>query len=122
MDAIEHLKNLIDTHDIPKAQIAKEIGMSKQQFHYFLNVAKTCDVTTYAKIRRAIEDRGIRVDELDTLSITGLAAHVNTEASKLISDCIQAMEDGILTEDEKNIIRTSVDTMIEQLNIVRGKL
>jgi Zn-dependent peptidase ImmA (M78 family) len=122
MDAIEHIRNIIDTHDLNKAQIAKEIGMSKERFHYFLNYAKTCDVTTYAKIRRVIEAKGVRVDDLDTLSIPAMAAHINTESSKLIADCIQALTDGILTENEKNILLNSISRMITELNLLREKL
>ncbi len=122
MDAIEHLRNIIETNDLNKAQIAKEIGMSKERFHYFLNYAKTCDVTTYAKIRRSIEAKGIRVDDLDTLSIPAMAAHINTEASKLIADSIQALADGILTENEKEIINNSISRMITELKQLKEKL
>jgi hypothetical protein len=56
------------------------------------------------------------------MSITGLAAHVNSEASKLISDCIQSLEDGILTEDEKQTIKQNIDIRIVELKILRSKL
>ena len=122
MDTIERLKNLIESHDLNKAQIAKECGMSKERFHYFLNYGKTCDVGLYAKIRKSIEKHGIQVDDLDTMSITGLAAHVNSEASKLISDCIQSLEDGILTEEEKHHIKQNIDAMVVELKTLRAKL
>lgn len=122
MDAIEHLRNIIETNDLNKAQIAKEIGMSKERFHYFLNYGKTCDVNLYAKIRRSIEAKGVRVDDLDTLSIPAMAAHINTEASKLIADSIQALTDGILTENEKELLENSISRMVTELQILRGKL
>ena len=122
MDAILKLKNLIESHDLNKAQIAAEIGWSKERFHYFLNYGKTCDVDTYAKIRRAIENKGVRVDELDTMSIMGLAAHVNNLSSKLIVEVIQAVEDSCLTESEKYLLRSSIDKMIAELNELKKKL
>ena len=122
MDTIGKLKNLIETNDLNKSQIASEIGWSRERFHHFLNYGKSCDIDTYSKIRRAIENKGVRVDELDTMSIMGLAAHVNNLSSKLIVEVIQAVEDSCLTESEKYLLRSSIDKMIAELNELKKKL
>ena len=122
MDTIERLKTLIDEHDLNCAEIAREIGFSKERFHYLLNNAKSCPIDVYAKIRRAIENRGVRVDDLDTMSITGLAAYLNSEASKLVEECIRAMEDGCISTDEKMILKSAVVKMRTDLDALMEKL
>lgn len=72
--------------------------------------------------KRALENRGIRVDDLDTMSITGLAAYVNNEAGKLVMECIQSLADGCLSDEEKVILRSTITKMREDLLKLEEKL
>ena len=122
MDAFEHLRHTIEANDLNKAQLARAIGWSKERLHYLLTYGKSIDQVTYSKLRRAIEDNGIRVDDLDTMSITGLAAHVNSEACHLVQECIQSLTDGVLTPQEKDQLQSGIAKMVTDLNALREKL
>ena len=122
MDTLSYLKQLIEEHDLNKSELARELGIPKEKFHYWLTYGKTCDLERYSKLRRALENRGIRVDDLDTMSVTGLAAYVNNEASKLVMECIQSLSDGCLSDEEKAILRKTFGTMKEDLSKLEAKL
>ena len=122
MDTLSYLKQLIEEHDLNKSELARELGIPKEKFHYWLTYGKTCDLERYSKLRRALENRGIRVDDLDTMSVTGLAAYVNNEASKLVMECIQSLSDGCLSDEEKAILRKTIGTMKEDLSKLEAKL
>ena len=122
MDTLSYLKQLIEEHDPNKSELARELGIPKEKFHYWLTYGKTCDLERYSKLRRALENRGIRVDDLDTMSVTGLAAYVNNEASKLVMECIQSLSDGCLSDEEKAILRKTIGTMKEDLSKLEAKL
>lgn len=122
MDTLSYLKQLIEEHDLNKSELARELGIPKEKFHYWLTYGKTCDLERYSKLRRALENRGIRVDDLDTMSITGLAAYVNNEAGKLVMECIQSLSDGCLSDEEKAVLRKTIGTMREDLKRLEDKL
>ena len=122
METLSYLKQLIEEHDLNKSELARELGIPKEKFHYWLTYGKTCDLERYSKLRRALENRGIRVDDLDTMSVTGLAAYVNNEASKLVMECIQSLSDGCLSDEEKAILRKTIGTMKEDLSKLEAKL
>ncbi len=122
MDTLSYLKQLIEEHDLNKSELARELGIPKEKFHYWLTYGKTCDIERYAKLRRSLENRGIRVDDLDTMSITGLAAYVNNEAGRLVMECIQSLADGCITEEEKHILRQTIVRMREDLAKLEERL
>jgi len=121
-EAILNLKKAIEENELKKSEIAVEIGWDRQRLHALLDHGKRIDVEDYWKIRKAIEDRGVKIDGLETMSITGLAAYINTESSKLIEECIKSLEDGYLTIEEKKNLTNSIDSMLEKLSFLKGKL
>lgn len=121
-ETILSLKKAIEENELKKSEIAVEIGWDRQRLHALLEHGKRIDVEDYWKIRKAIEDRGVKIDGLETMSITGLAAYINTESSKLIEECIKSLEDGYLTIEEKKILTNSIDSMLGKLSFLKGKL
>lgn len=121
-EAIISLKKAIEQNELRKSEIATEIGWDRQRLHALLEHGKRIDVEDYWKIRKAIEDRGVKIDGLETMSITGLAAYINTESSKLIEECVKSLEDGYLTNEEKKNLTDSIDSMLEKLSFLKGRL
>lgn len=121
-EAILSLKKAIEENELKKSEIATEIGWDRQRLHALLEHGKRIDVEDYWKIRKAIEDRGVKIDGLETMSITGLAAYINTESSKLIEECVKSLEDGYLTAEEKKNLTGSIDSMLEKLSFLKGRL
>lgn len=121
-EAISSLKKAIENNELKKSEIATEIGWDRQRLHALLEHGKRIDVEDYWKIRKAIEDRGVKIDGLETMSITGLAAYINTESSKLIEECVKSLEDGYLTAEEKKNLTGSIDSMLEKLSFLKGRL
>ena len=121
-EAISSLKKAIEENELKKSEIATEIGWDRQRLHALLEHGKRIDVEDYWKIRKAIEDRGVKIDGLETMSITGLAAYINTESSKLIEECVKSLEDGYLTAEEKKNLTGSIDSMLEKLSFLKGRL
>ena len=121
-EAILSLKKAIEENELKKSEIAIEIGWDRQRLHALLEHGKRIDVEDYWKIRKAIEDRGVKIDGLETMSITGLAAYINTESSKLIEECIKSLEDGYLTIGERKTLTSSIDTMLEKLSYLKVRL
>lgn len=121
-EAILSLKKAIENNELKKSEIATEIGWDRQRLHALLEHGKRIDVEDYWKIRKAIEDRGVKIDGLETMSITGLAAYINTESSKLIEECVKSLEDGYLTAEEKKNLTGSIDSMLEKLSFLKGRL
>lgn len=121
-EAILSLKKAIEENELKKSEIATEIGWDRQRLHALLEHGKRIDVEDYWKIRKAIEDRGVKIDGLETMSITGLAAYINTESSKLIEECVKSLEDGYLTTEEKKNLTGSIDSMLEKLSFLKGRL
>jgi len=121
-EAISSLKKAIEENELKKSERATEIGWDRQRLHALLEHGKRIDVEDYWKIRKAIEDRGVKIDGLETMSITGLAAYINTESSKLIEECVKSLEDGYLTAEEKKNLTGSIDSMLEKLSFLKGRL
>ncbi|MBN8545819.1 MAG: hypothetical protein J0L60_06765 [Ignavibacteria bacterium] len=121
-EAILSLKKAIEENELKKSEIALEIGWDRQRLHALLDHGKRIDVEDYWKIRKAIEDRGVKIDGLETMSITGLAAYINTESSKLIEECVKSLEDGYLTIGERKTLTGSIDSMLEKLSYLKVRL
>lgn len=121
-DTIETLKRAIEDNELKKSEIATKIGWQRQRLYALLEYGVRIDYSDYLAIRKAIEEMGVRIDGTETMSLTALSAYINTEAAKLTEDCIRSLEDGILTNAEKDSIKMSIDAMITRLNTLRKKL
>jgi hypothetical protein len=121
-EAILSLKRAIEENELRKSDIALEIGWGRQRLHALLDHGLRIDIEDYWKLRKAIEDRGVRIDGTETMSITGLAAYINIESSKLISECVKSMEDGFLTNEERTGLLFNVNAMLERLSYLKIRL
>ncbi len=121
-DAIMSLKRAIEDNELKKSEIASEIGWDRQRLHALLEHGKRIDYSDYCAIRHAIEERGVRIDGTETMSVTALSAYINTEAAKLTEECVRALEDGVLSLSERESLRMTIDSMVTRLNTLRRKL
>lgn len=121
-DAILSLKRAIEDNELKKSEIAAAIGWSKQRLYALLEHGGRIDYSDYIDIRKAIEEMGVRIDGTETMSLTALSAYINTEAAKLTEDCIRSLEDGVITDTERQSLKVTIDAMITRLNTLRKKL
>lgn len=115
MNEITKIKAAIEQFGIHKADIAEEIGWSRQRFHAFLEHGKRVDIADYLAIRKAIEDRGGRIDGTETMSVVGLAQNLLKQLVDFYGEITDEVDAETISERDLRIVKIAFSRIDETI-------
>ena len=115
MNEITKIKAAIEQFGIHKADIAEEIGWSRQRFHAFLEHGKRVDIADYLAIRKANEDRGGRIDGTETMSVVGLAMNLLNQLVDFYGEIIDEVDAETISDRDIRMIKVTFSRIDETI-------
>lgn len=118
MTAQEEIKSIMADNDLSLNWLASRLGSgwNKQKVFYMLNTAIDIKQSDYNHIMSIFHSHGYSSTPENNMTVLERSADINAKAGRLIQFVIQSLEDGTISDAERNTIRQQLKEMKTELN------